>query len=382
MQVLSRQTLAQPWRRYGREGRYRLDMSRFVLDCAVSRPVSGQVAAWLTSAVQTAWASPSAGYHEAKQSSLMLDQSVATMAGLTGARNVRFCPDIPVAVGEVVAQKAPGATTVATSVVDSLQVQQAVARGAAAAGLPHRLLAVDAAGRLDREALDALPTPALLVTNLGNQEIGTVQIDLSEWSRSTGSAVVLDASTAFGWIDLPDYWSHLLLDARSWGGVPGAVAVCASQDSTRRPAENVPAAAVAAVTAEQWLAKAPGARTTARRQLGALRDIIANGLDGVEMRGGTADDLPHVLSVSVLYVDAEALQSRLDALGYAVGSGSACASREGQPSHVLAAVGGLTSGNLRVGLPPDLPDDAVTGFGEALVDCVRAVREQMGTQDL
>ena len=70
-------------------------------------------------------------------------------------------------------------------------------------------------------------------------------------------------------------------------------------------------------------------------------------------------DAPHILSVSVLYVDAEALQTRLDARGYAVGSGSACASRHGQPSHVLAAVGGFTGGNLRVGLSPDLPDEVV-----------------------
>lgn len=357
-------------------------MSRFVLDCAISRPVSGQVAQWYASAVQRAWASPSAGYHEAKQASLLLDQSVATIAGLTGARSVRFCPDTATAVADVIAELAPGVTSVATTVVDALQVQQAVARAAAAAGLRHRLLAVDSAGRLDREALGSLPTPALLITNLGNQEIGAVQIDLADWAHSTRSVVVYDASTAFGWIDLPGGWSGLLLDARAWGGVPGAVAVCAARDARRRPTENVPAAVVAAVTAEQWLARARGARTSARRQVAALRTIISDGIDGVEVRGGTDRDLPHVLSISVLYVDAEALQSRLDARGYAVGSGSACASQEGQPSHVLAAVGGLTSGNLRLGLPPDLPDEVVTGFGKALVECVREVREQMGTQNL
>ena len=64
----------------------------------------------------------------------------------------------------------------------------------------------------------------------------------------------------------------------------------------------------------------------------------------------------------MLYVDAEAVQTALDARGYAVGSGSACASRSGQPPGVLAAIGGLTSGNLRIGTSPILGEEAVAGY--------------------
>ncbi len=360
-------------------------MSRFVLDCAVSRPISERVAGWYSSAALRAWARPQAGYHEGKQSSMLLEQARTALTRLVDARNVAFCPDIGSAVAAAVAGAVTAAVvdpvSVATTAVDPLEVQAATERAASAAQLAHHVLEVDSEGRVDLVALGGMPTPAILVTSLGNQEIGTVQADLTAWAQATGSALVLDASTAFGWIAIPSGWSHLVLDAPAWGGVPGAVAVC-SNAAVASPTENVPAAVVAALTAETWLAQAPDARVTARRQINALRERVLGEVEGVEVRGGRPEDLPHVLSISVLYVDAQALQTQLDIRGYAVGSGSACASRQGQPSHVLAAVGGFTGGNLRLGLPPDLPDEVVAGFADALVEVVHEVRTQMGTQDL
>ena len=357
-------------------------MSRFVLDCAVSRPVSDRVARWYAHAALHGWADPTAGYHEGKQASMLLEQSAASLAEAVGARHVEFCPDIGAAVAAAVSDLRSDAVCVATTAVDALQVIEACGETAESAGLPHHVLDVDVEGRVTETALEDLPTPAVLVTNLANQEIGTVQRDLTAWGQATGSRVVLDASTAFGWVDLPSEWSRVVLDARAWGGVPGAVALCSPTPARRSVAANVPAAAVAAAAAQQWLSVAPSARRSARHQIEALRERLESGIRGLEVRGGRPQDAPHILSVSVLYVDAEALQTRLDARGYAVGSGSACASRHGQPSHVLAAVGGFTGGNLRVGLPPDLPDEVVAGFGDALVEIVDEVRAEMGTSDL
>jgi cysteine desulfurase len=357
-------------------------MSRFVLDCAVSRPVSDRVARWYAHAALHGWADPTAGYHEGKQASMLLEQSAASVAEAVGARHVEFCPDIGAAVAAAVSDLRSDAVCVATTAVDALQVIEACGETAESAGLPHHVLDVDVEGRVTETALEDLPTPAVLVTNLANQEIGTVQRDLTAWGQATGSRVVLDASTAFGWVDLPSEWSRVVLDARAWGGVPGAVALCSPTPARRSVAANVPAAAVAAAAAQQWLSVAPSARRSARHQIEALRERLESGIRGLEVRGGRPQDAPHILSVSVLYVDAEALQTRLDARGYAVGSGSACASRHGQPSHVLAAVGGFTGGNLRVGLPPDLPDEVVAGFGDALVEIVDEVRAEMGTSDL
>ncbi len=357
-------------------------MSRFVLDCAVSRPVSDRVARWYAHAALHGWADPTAGYHEGKQASMLLEQSAASVAEAVGARHVEFCPDIGAAVAAAVSDLRSDAVCVATTAVDALQVIEACGETAESAGLPHHVLDVDVEGRVTETALEDLPTPAVLVTNLANQEIGTVQRDLTAWGQATGSRVVLDASTAFGWVDLPSEWSRVVLDARAWGGVPGAVALCSPTPARRSVAANVPAAAVAAAAAQQWLSVAPSARRSARHQIEALRERLESGIRGLEVRGGRPQDAPHILSVSVLYVDAEALQTRLDARGYAVGSGSACASRHGQPSHVLAAVGGFTGGNLRVGLSPDLPDEVVAGFGDALVEIVDEVRAEMGTSDL
>jgi cysteine desulfurase len=146
--------------------------------------------------------------------------------------------------------------------------------------------------------------------------------------------------------------------------------------------DNVPAAVVAGLTGQRWAAAAPADRERTRAQVVRIRQRVLAEVPDVEVHGGEPGDLPHLLSLSVLYVDAEALQTRLDARGFAVGSGSACASRTGQPSHVLAAIGGLTSGNVRLGLPPGLPDETPDAFVDAFIEVVGQVRAEMGTADL
>ena len=60
-----------------------------------------------------------------------------------------------------------------------------------------------------------------------------------------------------------------------------------------------------------------------------------------------------MLTFSCLYVEGEALVTELDRHGFAVASGSACTASSLEPSHVLAAMGALTHGNVRVSLGRD-----------------------------
>ncbi len=76
----------------------------------------------------------------------------------------------------------------------------------------------------------------------------------------------------------------------------------------------------------------------------------------------------------MLYADGEVLVTELDRAGFAVSSGSACTSDTRRPSHVLAAMGAVTHGNLRVSLPPDATEADVAGFLAALPGAVAAAR--------
>lgn len=359
-------------------------MSRFMLDCAVLRPVDDQATQWWTAATRRAWADPGAGYHEGKVSLALLEQSAATFARLVGGRAAWFAADPEAAVRSALTGLAedPAVASLVTSAADALPVQRATAAYAEERHLEHTVVDVDGSGRIDPLALARVTTPAVLVTHVGNQEIGVVQTDLAPWAAATGSAVVLHAGCAFGWIPLPTAWDRLILDPRAWGSVPGAAVVVSPGAAGRAVTDNVPAAVTAALTAEHWLSASGPASERARRQSARIRARVVAEIADVQVRGGGPDDLPHILSISVLYVDAEAVQTRLDTLGYAVGSGSACASRSGQPSHVLAAIGGLTSGNVRIGLPPGLDDEVADRFVDALVDVVHEVRGQMGTRGL
>ena len=99
----------------------------------------------------------------------------------------------------------------------------------------------------------------------------------------------------------------------------------------------------------RWPSRSP-APTDAAARRPVARPVAAEVPD-VDVVGDPVDRLPHVLTFSCLYVEGEALLGALDARGFAVGSGSACTSSALEPSHVLAAMGALTHGNIRLALP-------------------------------
>jgi cysteine desulfurase len=76
-----------------------------------------------------------------------------------------------------------------------------------------------------------------------------------------------------------------------------------------------------------------------------------------------------------MYVDGETLVRELDRVGFSVASGSACVADDLLPSHVLAAMGALTHGNLRIGLPWDVTLADVERF---MLELPRIVAEARG----
>jgi cysteine desulfurase len=370
----------------------------------------------LLAALDAGWADPRRLYAEGRQARRFLDDAREAIASGVGVRppEVSFLPGGPVALTAAVegiryASRRRGTRTVAGAVEHSAVLVPG--RAAAAAAEDADLLAevpVDRVGRVDLEAWTAaVGTPGTVVAALqsANGEVGTRQPLAAAWEacRARGVPLVVDAQAGLGRDPVPEAYDVLVGDARSWGGPAGVgVLVVPERTRWRRPGavseaefgrtDAEPVLPLVLAAAEAWLA------TAAERGREALRawELVdgvrraAAEVPDTEVVGDPDDRLPHVVTFSCLFVDGEALVHELDRRGFAVASGSACTASTLEPSHVLAAMGVLTHGNVRVTLPLAA---AVTGgdearsagaraFGGALPEAVAAVRAQLGTDRL
>jgi cysteine desulfurase len=110
-----------------------------------------------------------------------------------------------------------------------------------------------------------------------------------------------------------------------------------------------------------------------------LRDELSHRVADLVTHGPETDRLPGLVSFSVLYVEGETMLLLLDQKGIAVHSGSSCTSSTQEPSHVLAAMGAMTHGSLRVSLGRESTAEDVEYFLDAfppLVEQVRAMTRQ------
>jgi len=366
----------------------------------------------LMAALDAGWADPRRLYAEGRAARALLDQAREVLAQGLGVRpaEVSFLPSGPAALragleGLRYGGRRHGARMVASAVEHSTILT--TGRYHAAMAQDPSLWAevpVDRLGRVDLSALEqavAIPGTALAAVQSANGEIGTRQPLQRAHALCLAHDVPLlvDAMASLGRDPTPEHFDVLAGDARSWGGPSGlGVLIVPERTRWRRPGpvsdvehgrtDVEPMVALALSAAEAWR------QTQATREdqsavssalVRRLR-VAVSGLHDVEVVGDPHDRLPHVLTFSALYVDGEALVVELDRRGFAVGSGSACTSSTLEPSHVLAALGVLTHGNVRVTLPlaaiaPSLDDD-VSRFIAELPDAITTVRAHLGACDL
>jgi cysteine desulfurase len=355
--------------------------------------------AWLLAA-SSGWGDPRRLHRPGRLAAQALDSARERVAAHVGARpdevvlTSSLAPTVQAAVSGLVL----GRRRVGSRIVTSTVEHSAVLAAAAAYG-EHVAVGVDRLGRVDLDAwAEAVQRPgvALACLQVANHEVGTLQpyAAAAEICRAAGVPLVLDATTALGRVEVAELgaWSVLLGWAGAYGG-PESVGFMVVRRGTRWrapfPADDhqegrwpgtvdVPAvwSAVAALDAASDSRLEVGARQLAL--VDRLRREIAARITDVDVVGDPVDRVPHLLTFSALYVDGETLTLELDRAGFAVASGSACSASSEHPSHVLAAMGALTHGNVRLGLTRTTTEADVDAFLDVLPGVVGEIRGRLG----
>lgn len=357
------------------------------------------------------WADPRRLHAEGRRAARLLDGAREAIAAVLGARTqeVHLTPSHTASLHSAVMSAAAGRRRAGTAIVASAVERSALLQAAAyAAGgghpaggtQPSRVdpVPVDRLGRVDADAMIAAvqaPGVALAALQHANGEVGTLQPveAVHDAARTAGVPLLVDAGASVGHVAVPAAWDLLAADPADWGG-PAGVGVLAVRQRVRTapvgPEDEDPWApggvsvplAFAAAVALQAVEADRAAQETRRRQLVERLRAEVSRIPDVEVVGDPDGRLPHVATFSFLYVDGEALVTELDRHGFAVGSGSACTSSTLEPSHVLAAMGVLTHGNVRIALDRTTTADEVDRFCAVLPGAVARVREMLGVGGL
>ncbi|WP_405932588.1 cysteine desulfurase/sulfurtransferase TusA family protein [Streptomyces sp. NBC_00827] len=370
-------------------------------DAASSAPLHPVARQALQASLDEGWADPARLYREGRRARLLLDAAREAAAEAVGCRpdELVFTSSGTRAVHSGIAGALAGRRRVGSHLIVSAVEHSSVLHSAEvheSAGGSVTQVPVGRTGAVSPSAYAAAlrPDTALACLQSANHEVGTEQpvAAVAEACRAAGVPLLVDAAQSLGWGRVEGEWSLLTASAHKWGG-PSGVGLLVVRKGVRfapqgpvderesgRAAgfENIPGivAAAAALRAVRAEAAAEGARL--RELTDRIRLRVPELVPDVEVVGDPERRLPGVVTFSCLYVDGETLLHELDREGFSVSSGSSCTSSTLTPSHVLKAMGVLTEGNVRVSLPPGVPEADVDRFLSVLPATVSAVREKLG----
>lgn len=371
------------------------------LDQASGEPLHPAAREVLLQALDRGYADPRRLHRQARESRLMLDNARAVVAECLQARpdEVTFTPSGTHAVhlgvlGLLAGQAREGRRLLAGAVEHSAVLH---------AGAWHRrqggsmeTLPVDPAGRLGvatvEAALRTSTEAAVVAVQSANHEVGTLQPVREVSALVEGRhQVFTDACASMGRLPLPAGWDAAAGSAHKWGGPAGVGVLLVRKGARWRqpfPAddrvderstgfENVPGALAAAAALQAVVAERAELNRRLHTMVADVRREVAR-IPDTDVVGDPEARLPHLVTFSCLYVAGEALVTELDRRGLAVASGSACTASTLEPSHVLAAMGALTHGNVRLSVGRDTDPDEVRRLVRELPGVVDKLRRESG----
>ncbi len=284
------------------------------------------------------------------------------------------------------------------SAVEHPAVMEA-ARALNRAGWAVDFVPVDSLGVVDLDAYEQAfrDDTRLASVMYANNVVGTVQpvAELARIAHEKGAAFHTDAVQAVGSlpIDVGELGVDMLsLSAHKFHGPKGVGALYVKRGTRVQPmihgggherrlrsgTENVPGIVGMGVA----MTLAAGLFPQVRPRLEILRDRLARGLmeriPEVTYLGHPAQRLPGNVAFTVRYVEGESMLLQLDAAGFMVSSGSACASGSLEPSHVVLAMGlgaEEAHGSMRVSLGRENTDEEVDAFLDVFPPIVDKLRQ-------
>lgn len=265
--------------------------------------------------------------------------------------------------------------------------------------LQAKILPVDVQGRIDMTSLeDKLAQGAELVSVMSvNNETGVIQDigAIADKVRARGALMHTDAVQALGKqpLDMPRLGVQMMtLSAHKIYGPKGIGALVVDKGVSFEPllhggghekgrragTENVAGiigfGQAAELLAQEWLPRSK--QLLQLRQ--SLEASLIHAIEGVEIFSKEAERVSNTCFFAVPGIDGEALLLALDNAGFAVSSGSACGSKDTEPSHVLMAMGieaELARGALRISLGKENTEQQVDALVKAVKQQVETMRQ-------
>lgn len=219
---------------------------------------------------------------------------------------------------------------------------------------------VDSYGTVDVNAFATAMTQGTVLASViyANNEIGTIQPikELGKIAREKGVPLHVDASAAAGKVPIDissEYIDLLTVSSNDMYGPKGIGALYVKEGTLIEPiihgggqergirsgSENIPGIVGMGKAAELAKKRLQEEKIYTEN----LRDRLIKGILGsaeeVYLHGHPTKRLPGNVAARIFGVEGESVIMELDRRGIAASTGSACASKNLEPSHVLAAIG-------------------------------------------
>jgi cysteine desulfurase len=348
-------------------------MEKIYVDHAATSPIHTRVAEEMLEVMKNTFGNPSSIHSFGRQARKIVDEARSVLAKSIGAKPNEVIitsggteADNYALVGIAESYQHKGKHIITTAIEHHAVLHtcaQLEKRGFEITFLP-----VDSNGRISTSDLrNALREDTILVSIMfGNNEVGTIQpiLEIGEIVKESNAFFHTDAVQAYGiipihvgelGIDLMSVSAHKLNGPKGIGflyvkeGIsPAPRFFGGEQERKRRPGtENV--AAIAGFKEAVLISQAEmEEKQTLYKN---FKNILISKLTELDVsftiNSSLENSLPHVLNLSFPGTDVEAMLVNLDIAGIAASSGSACTAGSIEPSHVLVAMFGKDSEQIR-----------------------------------
>ncbi len=335
------------------------------MDHAATTPVHPEVVETMLPFLRERFGNPSSIYREGREARKALEAARSRVAQALGAdpSEIFFTSggteaDNLAIIGTVRANRDRGNHVVTTNIEHHAVLEPC--HYLEKEGFKVTYLPVDGRGFVDPEQVREAVTPATILVSVmhANNEVGTVQplAEISAVCREAGIYLHSDAVQTMGaldvdvdrlGVDMLSISAHKLYGPKGTGclyvrrgvNIEGIMLGGGQERGMRSGTENV-AGIVGLGKAMELAAREWRERS---EQVRPLRDRLIEGIlvriPYSELNGGREKRLPNNVNVRFRFIEGEAICLKLDLLGVAASTGSACSSVSGEASHVLLALG-------------------------------------------